>query len=338
MQLDFDRLLSFVQNMAPRCRILVAGDVMLDKYYYGEVNRISPEAPVPINHVTHQKETLGGAANVAHNLARLGCQTSIAGFVGDDYHCQTLTEKFVARGINFRGLVTTNRPTTTKMRIIGGHQQMMRLDFEDTRPMEGMYIERFLNYIQRSLDGSLDALVLSDYGKGALADYACHEIIKAAHAHGVPVVIDPKGAHWTKYTSADYITPNVKEINEILLDPIANEDAPVVKAANYLRRKYKIKNILATRSENGVTLVREGEALHIPTRAQEVFDVSGAGDTVIAVLAAGISGGLKGTEAAYLANLAASVVVAKLGTYAVSQEELEHALHEQQKQEATAEA
>ena len=259
--MDKEQLYAFVAEATQKCNILVVGDVMLDKYYYGEVTRISPEAPVPITHVLSTKETLGGAANVAHNLALLGCQTSLAGFVGEAYHCQ-----------------------------------------------------------------SLDALIISDYGKGACTQHDCQAIIRAAHAHGVPVIIDPKGTNWTKYEHADYITPNLKEINEVLLEPIRNKDEAVERAAHYVMRKYKIKNVIATRSEAGLSLVQDGKTTHIPTRAQEVFDVSGAGDTVIAVFAAGLAGGLSSAASAFLANLAASVVVAKLGTYAVSRPELLAAL------------
>ena len=145
--IDKQKLYDFTATRTARCKILVVGDVMLDKYYYGEVTRISPEAPVPITHVTGSKETLGGAANVAHNLALLGCQTSIAGFVGEDYHCQSLMDKFTARGIDYKGLITTDRPTTTKMRIMGGHQQMLRLDFEDAHDVSGPYADRLRNYV-----------------------------------------------------------------------------------------------------------------------------------------------------------------------------------------------
>ena len=220
------------------------------------------------------------------------------------------------------------------MRIIGGHQQMMRLDFESTEPLETIYIDKFLAFVRGKLAESIDAIVVSDYAKGTCSEATTTAIIEAAHAHGVPVIIDPKGTNWTKYRGADYITPNIKEINELLLDPIKNTDAEVLKAAHYIMRKYRIKNVLVTRSESGVTLVREGEEVHIPTRAQEVFDVSGAGDTVIAVLAAGLAGGLKGRDAAFLANLAASVGVRKLGTYAVSREELKEALRGLSREEA----
>ena len=320
--MDREQLYDFVAQRTSRCKILVVGDVMLDKYYYGEVTRISPEAPVPITHVLSEKETLGGAANVAHNLALLGCETSITGFVGDDYHCQSLLDKFTSRGIDYHGLITTDRPTTTKLRVIGGHQQMMRLDFEESAPITGPYAERFLNYIHQKLNESLDCVIISDYGKGSCTEENCRKIIEACHAHGVPVVVDPKGANWTKYAHADYITPNLKEINQVLLEPIRNEDKAVEKAAHYVMRKFKIRNIIVTRSEEGLSLVRENEIVHIPTKAQEVFDVSGAGDTVIAVFAMGLAGGMSPADSAYMANLAASVVVAKLGTYAVSREEL----------------
>jgi len=320
--MDREALYDFVAEKTKKCTVLVIGDVMLDKYYYGEVTRISPEAPVPINHVVSEKETLGGAANVAHNLALLGCETSVAGYIGDDYHAQSLVDKFVSRGINYDGLVTTDRPTTTKLRIIGDHQQMLRLDFEEADPIEAHYAARLQNYVEQKLNESLDAVIISDYGKGACTEASCQMIIKACHDHGVPVVVDPKGTNWLKYAHADYITPNMKEVNAVLLDKIKNEDHAVEKAARYVMRKFKAKNLIVTRSEKGLSLISEDEAVHIPTKAQDVFDVSGAGDTVIAVFAMALAGGLKPADGAYLANLAASVVVAKLGTYAVSQQEL----------------
>ena len=320
--MEANALYEFVANKTQKCKILVVGDVMLDKYYYGEVTRISPEAPVPITRVTNQKETLGGAANVAHNLALLGCQTSIAGFVGEDYHCQSLVDKFTSRGIDYKGLITTQNPTTTKLRVIGGHQQMLRLDFEETAPVKDPYASRLLNYIEQKLNESLDALIISDYGKGACTQQSCQAIINAAHAHGVPVIIDPKGSNWTKYEHADYITPNLKEINEVLLEPIRNKDEAVERAAHYVMRKYKIKNVIATRSEAGLSLVQEGKTTHIPTRAQEVFDVSGAGDTVIATLAVMMASGLQASAAMRVANRAAGIVVAKLGTATCTLDEL----------------
>lgn len=325
MTTNTDRLKEFVTSGMSRVHILVVGDVMLDKYYYGEVTRISPEAPVPITRVIDTKDTMGGAANVAHNLALLGCRTSIAGFVGDDYHCQTLVDKFISRGIDYKGIIYREEPTTTKLRVIGGHQQMLRLDFEDTEPVKPLYANRLLNFVEQTLD-DVGAVILSDYGKGACTEEVCESVIEMCNNANVPVLVDPKGRDWNKYTNADFITPNVKEINEILEKPIKNRDEAIQQAATYIMSKFKIKNVLATRSECGMSMVTPTEAVHIPTKSQEVFDVSGAGDTVIAVFALGVAGGLLPREAAYLANLAASVVVGKLGTYAVSKDELEAVL------------
>lgn len=334
MTVNKEKLLDFVLHDISKARILVIGDVMLDRYYYGEVSRISPEAPVPINHVLRVVDTMGGSANVAHNLALLGCRTYIAGFVGNDYHCQTLMDKFTSRGIDFKGIIHRDAPTTTKLRVIGGHQQMLRLDFEDTEPVGEQYAERLVNFVEQKLQHGLDAVIISDYGKGACTKAVCTSIIQACRDMAVPVFVDPKGVEWEKYAGADYITPNFKELNAVQVRPIRNRDEQIEQAAQFVIDKYGIRNVLATRSEYGMSLVQPEEGIvHIPTKAQEVFDVSGAGDTVISVFALGIAGGLKPVAAAYLANLAASVVVAKVGTYAVSNAELQEALVEKENEE-----
>ena len=320
--MDKTALREFIENRTGGCRILVVGDVMLDTYFYGEVTRISPEAPVPVTHVIRQKDTLGGAANVAHNLALLGCKTYLAGFVGKDHHCDSLLEKLNARGIDSAGLIRTEAPTTTKIRVIGGHQQMLRLDFEDASPVAEGYADELQTYVAKKLKEGLDVLIISDYGKGACTESVCRGIIELSRPYGVPVIVDPKGIHWQKYAKADYITPNLKEVNQVLSEPIANRDPEIERAARYITKTFDIRHVLATRSECGLSLAMEDHVKHIPTKAQEVFDVSGAGDTVIAVFALALAGGLQPEESAYLANLAASVVVAKLGTYAVSREEL----------------
>lgn len=325
---DKKMLRSFVETRTQSLKIMVVGDVMLDKYYYGSVTRISPEAPVPINRITVQKETLGGAANVAHNLALLGAITSIGGYVGDDYHGQTLFDKFTARGIDFRGLVHNGAPTTTKLRIIGGHQQMLRLDFEESSPVAGQYAARLMSYIDQRIEEGLNAIILSDYNKGALTPELIRPTIIAAHNAGIPVIIDPKGIDWAKYSGADYLTPNLREIQRILPFEIQNNDEDVVKAGHYAMEKFSLKNIIITRSEAGLSLITADNAVHIPTIAREVFDVSGAGDTVIAVTALALAGGLTPEDGAYLANIAAGVVVGKLGTYAVSRQELSQAIGE----------
>lgn len=325
---DKKMLRNFVETKTQSLKIMVVGDVMLDKYYYGSVTRISPEAPVPINRITVQKDTLGGAANVAHNLALLGAITSIGGYVGDDYHGQTLFDKFTARGIDFRGLVHNGAPTTTKLRVIGGHQQMLRMDFEEAAPVTGQYAARLMSYIDQRIEEGLDAIILSDYNKGALTPELIRPTIAAAHNAGVPVIIDPKGIDWTKYSGADYLTPNLREIQRILPFEIQNNDENVVKAGHYAMEKFNLKNMIITRSEAGLSLITEDNAVHIPTIAREVFDVSGAGDTVIAVMALALAGGLTPEEGARLANIAAGVVVGKLGTYAVSRQELSQAIGE----------
>lgn len=327
-------LVEFVTHGTEKCHVLVVGDVMLDQYYYGEVTRISPEAPVPITRVVKTKETLGGAANVAHNLALLGCQTDVAACIGADHHGGRLRALFDKRGIAIHGLVVTGAPTTTKLRVIGGHQQMMRLDFEETEPVVGEDEERVFMVAQASIAEGAGALVLSDYGKGIVTPQLCAQLIEAAHRRGIPVVVDPKGGDWEKYRGADYITPNLKELNTVQVSPVKNVDEDVERAARYAMNRFGIHAMVATRSECGLSLVTETTAVHIPTKAQEVFDVSGAGDTVIAAFALALAGGIAPERGAYLANLAASVVVAKVGTYAVSKEELLAALEREGKDES----
>lgn len=327
-------LVEFVTHGTEKCHVLVVGDVMLDQYYYGEVTRISPEAPVPITRVVKTKETLGGAANVAHNLALLGCQTDVAACIGADHHGGRLRALFDKRGIAIHGLVVTGAPTTTKLRVIGGHQQMMRLDFEETEPVVGEDEERVFMVAQASIAEGAGALVLSDYGKGIVTPQLCTQLIEAAHRRGIPVIVDPKGGDWEKYRGADYITPNLKELNTVQVSPVKNVDEDVERAARYAMNRFGIHAMVATRSECGLSLVTETTAVHIPTKAQEVFDVSGAGDTVIAAFALALAGGIAPERGAYLANLAASVVVAKVGTYAVSKEELLAALEREGKDES----
>lgn len=327
MYKNYKKLQAFVQSEIAHCKVLVVGDVMLDKYYFGEVKRISPEAPVPITRVLREKETLGGAANVAHNLALLGCQTYLAGVVGDDYHRTSLEEKLAEKNIEYTGLICTPGPTTTKLRVMGGHQQMMRLDFEETAPVAGVYEIELCAYIDQEIENGIHSVIISDYAKGVCTTSVCQHIIYACNEKEIPVIIDPKGGDWSKYKGADYITPNLKELNEVMTATVPNEDEAVKKAAQSMKRKNKIKNIMVTRSERGLSLIGTKKAVHIPTLAQEVFDVSGAGDTVISVMGLALAGQIEPADAAYLANLAASVVVAKLGTYAISKQELLEALN-----------
>ena len=318
-------LKNFVTENISRCKILVVGDAMLDKYYFGEVTRISPEAPVPINRVIEVKETLGGAANVAHNLSLLGCQTFIVSRIGNDNHGENFLKKLSARGIDFSATIKTAQPTTTKIRIISGHQQMMRLDFEDTAPLDGADAEIFLSNIFSRLE-NFDAVIISDYGKGICTEKICSEIISECRRRKKIIVIDPKGDDWEKYSNANFITPNLKEFNLVLQKKISNSDSEIEFAAEKIIDKFNLQGLVVTRSAKGLTLIDGENISHIKAKAQEVFDVSGAGDTVISVFTLALAGGLNSNQAAYLANLAAGVVVAKVGTYAVSREELLHCL------------
>ncbi|BBB91606.1 MAG TPA: D-glycero-beta-D-manno-heptose-7-phosphate kinase [Methylomusa anaerophila] len=312
----------FLASRVKDCQVLVVGDVMLDRYYFGEVKRISPEAPVPVTRVLSEKEVLGGAANVVRNLALLGCRVLLAGMTGQDNNRNRMTKLLADIGVEADGLITGNRPTTTKLRVIGGHQQMLRLDFEDTRPVSPSAVKKLCQYVEQSIQAGVAAIIISDYGKGLCTPALCQCVIQAANRHKIPIIVDPKGDNWLKYSEAYLLTPNLKEISEAVRRPVTNSDKAVKLAADKVRRRFKLSGVVVTRSEKGLTLIDDAREVHIPTRAQEVFDVSGAGDTVIAVLGAALAGGLDLADAAQLANLAAGVVVAKLGTYAISREEL----------------
>ena len=320
-----DELKNFVANGINNCKILVVGDVMLDKYYFGEVTRISPEAPVPIAHVTKIKETLGGAANVVHNLALLGCQTSIIGQIGADNHGEIFLSKLKALGVDFSGLIETSKPTTTKTRVISGHQQMIRLDFEDASELNGANTDEILKNFSEQVS-NVDGVIISDYGKGVCTKKICREVIGACRAQKKFVVVDPKGDNWQKYFDASFITPNLKELNAVLPKKIANIDAQIEESAHKVIDEFNLRGLIVTRSAEGLSLIDGEKISHIKARAQEVFDVSGAGDTVIAVFSLALAGKFDSAAAAYLANVAAGVVVAKVGTYAVNREELLNAL------------
>lgn len=320
-----DRLKDFVTNGIGACKVLVVGDVMLDKYYFGEVSRISPEAPVPIARVINISETLGGAANVVHNLALLGCQTSIIGQVGADNHGEIFLGKLKNLDVDYSGVIETLKPTTTKIRVISGHQQMIRLDFEDASELDGATTDKLLQNFAAQLP-NVDAVIISDYGKGVCTKKICREVIGACRAQKKFVVVDPKGDNWQKYFDAGFITPNLKELNAVLPKKIPNDDAQIEEAARHVIDEFNLSGLVVTRSAKGLSLIDGERTAHIKARAQEVFDVSGAGDTVIAVFALALAGGLDSEAAAYLANVAAGVVVAKVGTYAVNRDELLAAL------------
>lgn len=321
MNVDTSAIVDFLKNGVQNCQILVVGDLMLDQYFFGTVTRISPEAPVPVNLVQGIKNKLGGAANVAHNLAALSSQIKIIGTIGTDNHGRVMLDLLQAIGANTKGIVYSKRQTTTKIRVLGGHQQMIRLDFEDTdrvdKKTEAFLISSFDDEIK-----NCNAVLLSDYNKGVCSENLCRHVIRKAHSLNLPVFVDPKGDNWEKYSYADYITPNLKELSDVIGIKLVNDEDDILDAAQKVMDTYHLENILVTRSEKGMTLVAKDFIHTIPTEAREVYDVSGAGDTVIAAFATGITGKLPPTIASYMANFAAGIGVSKVGTYAVSREEI----------------
>ncbi len=318
-------IIDFLENKAHVCNVLVIGDVMLDRYFYGNVTRISPEAPVPVNCIGKKKNALGGAANVANNLSKLGCQVYLAGAIGDDHHGRLLTRELKKQGIHTEGIIYGREQTTTKVRVLGGHQQMMRLDFEEVDSLSVQAIIRLKEHIKNQMHGNVDAVIISDYGKGVCTDDFCQYAIKEANNLGIPVLVDPKGSAWQKYYGANYVTPNVKEAGVVLGRILKNETDILRQAAKEIKDKFNIQSVMITRSEKGVSIFGKNETT-VSTVAKEVFDVSGAGDTVISAFTLAMSGKLREETALVFANLAAGIEVGKVGTYAVSKEEVMEAL------------
>lgn len=311
------------QSMPPfqEARVLVVGDVMLDRYYHGSANRISPEAPVPVVRVSNQEDRPGGAGNVALNIAALGGAATLVGVVGTDATAEDLGARLSAAGVRCEFLVSQDKPTITKLRVISQHQQLLRMDFE--QPFDAQDVADLQPRFESVLE-SAQVVIVSDYAKGALQDVPA--IILAARAAGKPVIVDPKGSDFEKYRGATLITPNLHEFENVV-GHCSTEQELITKGLA-LMSELALEAILITRGESGMTLLRPNKAeLHLPARAQEVFDVTGAGDTVISVLAASLAAGEDFAEATALANLAASLAVGKLGTAAISGPELRRALH-----------
>ena len=301
-------------------RLLVIGDVMLDRYWHGSASRVSPEAPVPVVQVTNREDRPGGAGNVALNIAALGSAVRLVGVVGDDETGLELYSRLKAAGVYCDFLQSEEKPTITKLRIISQHQQLIRLDFE--KAFEASDIIGLQDKAKSLVDDS-QVMVLSDYGKGALQDIS--DLIDLGRSRNIPVIVDPKGSDFTKYRGATLITPNLTEF-EAVMGGSHNEEELVNKGLR-LVRELNLEAILITRGEHGMTLIRpDSPELHLPARAQEVFDVTGAGDTVISVLAASMAAGDGFADATALANLAAGLVVGKLGTAAISGPELRRAM------------
>ncbi|WP_018606338.1 D-glycero-beta-D-manno-heptose-7-phosphate kinase [Uliginosibacterium gangwonense] len=296
-------------------RVLVVGDVMLDRYWFGEVSRISPEAPVPVVHVQRTEERPGGAANVARNAVALGASCTLLAVVGKDEPADALERLLLGEGVHARLHRDESLSTTIKLRVIGRQQQLLRIDFENTPAYEVLQgkLSEF-----KALLADYDVVVLSDYGKGGLAHVA--DMIKAAREAGKPVLVDPKGEDYARYRGASLLTPNRSELRQVVGKWRNEED--LVARAQGLRAELDLDALLVTRSEEGMTLFRAEGSVHEGTRAQEVFDVSGAGDTVIATLAVMLASGADMVEAMRISNHAAGIVVGKLGTAKVTLEEM----------------
>ena len=306
-----------------KARVLVVGDVMLDRYWFGNVARISPEAPVPVVHVTRSEERPGGAANVARNAAALGAKVTLLSVVGRDEAGARLAALLKAEKVSARLHRDAAVHTTVKLRVIGRQQQLLRVDFE-TAPGHEVLAAKLREY--RSLVSRHDVVILSDYGKGGLAHIDA--MIAAANKAGKAVLVDPKGDDFSRYRGATLLTPNRGEFTQVA--GAARSEADFTARAQKLRRALKLQALLVTRSEEGMTLYRAGtglrpgqsQRLHVPTQAREVYDVSGAGDTVIATLGVALGSGLPLDDAVRIANRAAGIVVGKFGTAVVTPQEL----------------
>ncbi len=312
-------------------RLLVAGDVMLDRYWYGPTSRISPEAPVPVVRILQDETRPGGAANVALNIAALGGTARLLGVVGRDDAADHLRRELSVQGIELDFEVSASEPTITKLRVLSRNQQLIRLDFEQSLLRDGafdraQYLKRYTEALQQA-----QVVVLSDYGKGTLADVA--QLVSAARAAGRAVLVDPKGSDWRPYRGATLITPNLSELEAVVGE--CPDQASIIAKGSRLCGELSLEALLVTRSEHGMTLLVPGhEPLHLPTDAREVFDVTGAGDTVIATLGACLAAGEDFAQAARIANIAAGIVIGKLGTASVSPAELRRVLRRQHEDDA----
>lgn len=306
--------------------VLIVGDVMLDEYIWGEVRRISPEAPVPVVEALRRTYAPGGAANVALNVAALGGLARLGGLVGQDYAAGQLRAALELPRLNTEGLIPEpGRPTTTKTRVVAHSQQMVRVDSEQRHPIDGVQEAALLQWAEANM-ASVGACVLSDYSKGVISPRVAQSVIALANRHGKPTIVDPKGTDYAKYRGATLIKPNLHETERVLNRDIRGDDA-LLNAARDLREILAGSALLITRGAEGMTLFEtQDSAVHIPQKSRDVYDVTGAGDTVVSTLALALACGSGLEQAARLANLAGGIVVGKLGTASVTSDELRREL------------
>lgn len=318
---ELSKVLALLESGFARCRVLVIGDVMIDRYLIGDVERISPEAPVPVLRQARESMRPGGAANVAMNLAGLGVHATLCGFVGDDADGRALRTLVSEAGVDPGVLLPCSRPTITKTRVVSRTQQLLRVDVE-SREAAGAEEHAALQQRALAVLEHADAVVLSDYAKGSLSEPLCRAVIAAGRAKGIPVLVDPKVRDLSRYAGATTICPNLQELSTATGVPAHDVDG-LLAAAHALLAQLQLDFLTVTMSERGIRVLRNGgEELYSPAKAREVFDVSGAGDTVIATLAASLAAGLEIGTAIELANRAAGIVVGKLGTVPVHAAEI----------------
>ena len=313
-----ERLVEIISNFR-KVKMAVVGDLMLDDYIIGNVERISPEAPVPVVSVKEERFVLGGAGNVINNLATLGVKTFCYGVIGDDSEGDRLKKSLKLLGVNTDGVIRSeDRPTIVKKRVLGGNQQLLRIDWEDPSNINEILEDAILDNLKKNIE-EIDAIILSDYDKGVLTERVAKEIIKLARKYNKIVTVDPKPSNILNYYRASSMTPNRKEAYESAKLPRKTDIDVVGKT---LRNNLQLDNLLLTRSEEGVSIYTEDTVTNIPTFAKEVYDVTGAGDTVISVYTLSKAAGASWEEAARIANTAAGVVVGKIGTSTATKEEI----------------
>ena len=306
--------------------VLVIGDIMLDVYYFGEVSRISPEAPVPIVKVLDRKNTLGGAANTIKNIAGLGAKSYLIGTVGKDKNKNILNNLLNDLKVKTM-LVEEDKPTITKTRIISKNQQILRLDFEEIKEINDNIIKEIKGGIERFIK-KVQVIVISDYGKGMCTLGLCQYLINRANELKIPIIIDPKGHNWRKYKGSTIITPNIRELSDVIGRIVLNEDKDIEKCGLKILDKYDLKYLVVTRSEKGISFISRKEFYYFAAEAKEMFDVSGAGDTVVGTMSVLLANGFGLINAVKFANIAAGIVVSKLGTASITYEELMNSVND----------
>ena len=305
--------------------VLVIGDVMLDEYIWGDVQRISPEAPVPVVEFRTSTRLVGGAANAAGNIVALGGRVLLAGVVGADREADELRRRLTEAHVAAHLLTIHDRPTTTKTRVMGGSQQILRIDREERRDLAGDIQSSLLEWVSEQMP-SIDCLLFSDYGKGIGAPRFCGELIRLAKEMDKPVVVDPKGRDYSRYSGATVVTPNVREVH-LAAEPLSLSSGELQDDVRTLHAVLGGASLLVTRGSDGVSLFRSGkQPFHVPARERLVFDVTGAGDTLAATVALCLASGASLEDSATLANAAGGIVVGKIGTGTLSSSELEHEL------------